>query len=505
MASVVLTGLGANYLTPGNYLELLFAQGPATGSFSPREILFLGNATTVGTATRDTVIYGPDSPVPFQTEQDAINLFGAGSEVHRAFRDVAKINPSTTFRAIAVTESVGTAATATITFATTATSSGNVRFYFDGLPYDTGFASGDTPTVIAANFIATLNAATWLPFTAGAAAGVVTLTAKLKGPRGNDLRWGILITANAGTTVTGTVDQAFTSGATADSNTAALGTILAGRYYYIISAASDATQLGALCTQVGLQAQPVNGIRQRVFAGSIDTLANAITVATGINNPRADIIWSQSSQHSPYQLAARAAAFVSLFENSGDSPRCNFAGFGSDAATQAYWTIQASRSTSAYPTKTAIESALHNGLSPVGCNANGSTYLVNLITTRSLSGSTQDLRITAHHKVTVCDFLGDDWVAICNLQYSGKKIANDPPKGAPPPAPDVATPTLMRGSFFSLLNRYANNTLIENVPTIKAGTIVQRETSPTTRMSIQCPLDVVDILLQTATQILQVG
>src|SRR5882757_6253941 len=219
MASVVLTGLGANYLTPGNYLELLFAQGPATGSSSVREMLFLGNATTVGTATRDTVIYGPDTPVPAQTEQDVITLTGAGSEIHRAFRDVAAINPNTTFRFVAVTESVGTAASATITIAVTATGSGNIRFYFDGTYYDTGYTTGDTPTVIAVAFCATLNAATWLPFTAGNSAGVVTLTAKLKGPRGNDLRWGILNSAGAGTTVTGTIDQAFTSGATADSNT----------------------------------------------------------------------------------------------------------------------------------------------------------------------------------------------------------------------------------------------------------------------------------------------
>jgi phage tail sheath gpL-like len=127
-ASIVLAGLGANYLTPGNYLELLFAQGQAGGATSARDILLIGNKTTAGSAVADTVIYGPDTPVPLQTESDAIALFGAGSELHRGWRAVTAVNTVTTIRAIVVTESAGAAATATITFATTAAANGNVRF-----------------------------------------------------------------------------------------------------------------------------------------------------------------------------------------------------------------------------------------------------------------------------------------------------------------------------------------------------------------------------------------
>jgi phage tail sheath gpL-like len=505
-ASIVLAGLGANYLTPGNYLELLFAQGQAGGATSSRDILLIGNKTTAGSAVADTVIYGPDTPVPLQTEGDAIALFGAGSELHRGWRAVTAVTTVTTIRAIVVTESAGAAATATITFATTAAANGNVRFFYGGTYYDCTIASGDTVTAIAANFVSVINGITWLPFTAGNSAGVVTLTAKNKGPRGNWLRFGTLISGSGvATTVSTGVDQFFTGGTTADSSTTALGTLSAYHAYRLVSAAEDATQLGALCSQVGNLAQPINGNRQRVFAGSIDTLSNAITVATGINNARCDIVWQQYSQYTPFELACTIAGIVSLYEDAGDSPRCNFAGFGNDDDTSKYWNIKASRTTTAYPTKTAIESALHNGLSPIGVNSNGSTYLVNLITSRSLSGSTQDLRITAHHKVTVCDFLGDDWNAKCNLQFSGKKIANDPPKGAQPPGPDVVYPQLVRGAFFALLNDYDRNSLLENVGAIKDGTKIQREINPTTRISLQSPIDVIDILLQTASQLLQVG
>jgi len=505
-ASIVLTGLAANDPVPGNYLQINFAQGVSAGSSTPREILLMGNASAAGVATRDTVVYGPDTQVPLQIEQDAINLFGPGSELHIMWRAVTAVNQVTTVRAIAVTSSAGTAASATITIAGgTATGNGNFRFFYDGTFYDTAIVSGDTVTTIAVNIGLTLNAVTWLPFTSGNAAGVITLTAKIPGPRGNQIRYQTMITSGITTTTTGTSDTAFTSGATADSNVAALATILASRYYRIVSAANDATQLGALVTQVGLQAQPITGIRQRVFAGLGDTLANSITIATGINNARAEIVWEKSGPHLPSDLAANQAAIVSLFEDQGDSPRCNFAGFGSEAITQPFWVVKAPRDITAFPTRVDIKSALNNGLSPVGCNQNGSTYLVNRITTRSLSGSTQDYRIRDSHKVTICDFFADDLLSSINLQLAGKKIGDNPPPGGRAPSSDMVTPDIFKGVIFNIINTYDKNELLQNVPAIKSGTVVQRETNPSTRMSSRIPLNTVDIFLQSANEVDQVG
>jgi phage tail sheath gpL-like len=505
-ASIVLTGLAANDPVPGNYLQINFAQGVSAGSSSPREVLLMGNASAAGSATRDTVVYGPDTQVPLQTEQDAINLFGPGSELHIMFRSFTAVNQATTLRAIAVTSSVGSSAVATITIAGgTATGNGNFRFFYDGTFYDCGIVTGDTVTVIATNICAVLNAVTWLPFTANNTAGVILLTAKIPGPRGNQIRYQCLLTSGITTTTTGTTDTAFASGTTADSNVTALATIVASKYYRIVSAANDATQLGALATQVGLQAQPIVGIRQRAFAASGDTLANTITLATGINNARAEIVWEKSGPHLPCDLAANQAAVVSLFEDQGDSPRCNFSGFGNDAVTSAFWVIKASRDQTAFPTRNDIKSALNNGISPIGCNQNGSTYLVNRITTRSLSGSTQDYRIRDSHKVTICDFFSDDLLASINSQFGGKKISDDPPRGGRAPGSDVVTPTIFKGAIFNIISTYEKNDLLQNVPAIRAGIVVQRETNPATRMSSRIPLNTIDIFLQSANEVDQVG
>jgi hypothetical protein len=90
--AIVLTGFSSDDPVPGAYLEINFAQGEAAGSGSPIEVLLMGNKLPGGAATVDTVVYGPDTPAPLQTESDAIALFGAGSELHRMFRAFTKVN-----------------------------------------------------------------------------------------------------------------------------------------------------------------------------------------------------------------------------------------------------------------------------------------------------------------------------------------------------------------------------------------------------------------------------
>lgn len=503
-ASIVLTGLSSNDPTPGVYLETNFAQGQATGSSAQRNILVLANKTSSGSATVDTTIYGPDTLVPLQTEADMIALAGPGSEAHRMFRRIAAVNKDTGVYWLFVTASAGTAATGTVTIATTATGNGTHRLWVGDEFVETSIASGDTVTTIAAAIKASVNAKTHWPVTADNVAGVLTLTAKIAGPRGNWIRFMAAITSGIGSTTTATTDAFLTSGATADSNTTALATILPKYFYYIVSAAEDATQFGALVSQVNTQAAPTTGIRQRCFAGSVDTLANATTIATGVNAARAEVIWAEKSPFTPAELAANNAAVYALFETT-PNPRTNFASFGNDAVTTNYWKVPKSRTDSAAPTRTSIKSALNNGLTPLGVNPNGSTYIVNRITSRSLSGSTADYRIRPAHKVTICDFFADDLQAKAILQNAGKRIANDPPKGARVPGPSVCTPSQFQGQIFGLLNQYDENDLLQNLADIKAGTIVQRETSPSTRMTARIPLQPVDNLEQMAVAVDQVA
>lgn len=515
---IVLTGLAANDPVPNPaYVEINFAQGDSGGFQGAYEIILLGNKTSAGSATADTEVYGPDSLVPMQSEADVIALFGTGSELHRMWRRVTKINKDTPIRALAVTESAGTAASATCVIATVADANGAVRFWCGDEFVDTAITSGDAVDTIGANMVTSINAKTHWPITASynAPSDTLTFTARQKGPRGNEIRYQIAkLGTNATTFSTGSTDTALSGGATADSNTAALATLLPDRYYYIVSAANDSTQLGALVTQVNSQALATTGIRQRVFAGYTGTLANGITLATTINAARCEIPWSKDSDLTSAELAANHAALAALYETK-PNPRTNFVNFGQRAADAPSWVVPAARTKASHPTRADIKSALNNGLSPLGVvRKTGATYLVNRITTRSLNGSQNDYRIRPAHKVTICDFFADDLGVILNERFADKRIGDDVPQGSPPLGADFVTPDRMRGAVIGLISTYDANGLWQGPATSGGPTGAQRminsleirrNAAPTSRMGIRIQAEPVDNFEQGAVQINQVA
>lgn len=506
MSFINLVGLAANDPVPGNYIEVDFAQGPAAGFQGTYAVLVLCNKSAAGTATPDTVVYGPDTPVTLGSEQDMVNLGGPGSEGHRIFRRFNAINKSTPLYFVFVTESGGAQSTGTITVATTATGAATLRIWIGDRFCDTAIATGDTPTVIATSAIKNINSMLAIEVLATNIAGVITITAVQHGLRSNFIRYvAQILPSSAGTTVTPTASTLMAGGTTADSNATALTTIAALRYYYIVSAAEDATQLGALMTQVNSQALPITAIRQSVYAGSVDTVANGIAIAQGLNAARCEIGWLAQSDMPPCEMAAHNAAGFALFEAPA-VPRLNFNSFGADAVTQAAWQIKAPLSGAA-PTRAQIASALNNGLSPIAVGRSGSTYLVKRATTKSFTGSAAvaDYRIRPPHKRLICDRYADDLVTKQALNFSGKTIANDPIANAPLPSPNSVCPRDMTACINRLTSDYDENGLLQNAAVIRLNTFTVRETNPSTRLSSVIPLQTVDLLDQTAVQLLQVG
>ena len=527
--AINLVGIGASYALPGVVLELDFAQGPVSGTGSARACLLMGNMTTSGTATADTVVYGPDTAIQCQTESDVINLFGNGSQLHRMFlRFVRAAGPGNTtpLYFIAVAASAGTAASTTCTIVNAATANGNHRFWCGDEFVDTPINSGDAIGTIATNIANSINAQTRWPITASPALGVVTITAKIKGPEGNWIRVQALITPGAATiatTTTLTANTYLTSGATADNYTNALATIIPTRFYYIVCGDSDATNVGRVVTQVSSQAQPTTGIRQRVIFGAADTLANTITLATGVNNARAECVWGNALDLAPSELAAGAAGVYATLEQG--SPfgvfRKNFSRFPVGPNDTAYWPFIGGRSgTGGAPTNANLISAINNGITALTNLRNGSAQLVKRCTTYSLNGSTPDYRVRDGHKPSVCDYFCDDAVAVTQLQFGGKDLLPDPVQGQPPPGPQAVTPRLWGNSLKSLVQDYGSaqqwtyppNTAQlaqQNLsPADAINSLIvgpQIEVSNPNRMSVQIPVSPVSIADVFALLISQVA
>ena len=511
LASIILVGLSANYPIPGVYFELDFAQGPVAGSSSPRTAIIMGNKTSAGTATPDTVVYGAATQTPVQTEADVISLFGTGSQIHRAYLRFTALNPTTALFFIAVTESGGANATATQTIATTATSNGNCRVWCGQDFVDTAISLGDTATIIAGNIVLAVNSQTRWPVTASSSAGAITYTARNAGPEGNWIRMQALITpatATIATTTTLTTNTFLSGGTTADSNVAALATIKNTRYYTIVVCDSDATNIGRVVTQVNSDAQPTVGIRQRVFAGSMDTISNTITVTTGLNAARAEVIWGNACDMQPLELAANNAAIYSLLESGASVGvnRKNFSGFPSSAPDASLWQVLPGRNgIGGGPTTAQLVSALTNGVTPIAISTAGAAYLVKRVTTHCLNGSVPDFRVRDPHKVSVCDYWGDDAVALTQLQFGGKDLLPDPAQGQPPPPGIAVTPSIWGGALKGLVSLYGNAGQFQNVANILATAIIQKEVSPPNRLSGLFQLTVVDIADQFSLLALQTG
>ena len=503
MAEVSLTGLAAGDPVPGEYVEVAFSQGPASLATSADAILVIGNMLTTG-AGAEATLYGPDTTVPMTGEADAAAIFGNGAELHRQLRQIYKLNKTTPVYAIACAENgSGVAGTCAITITGTATGSGAIRIYLDDEFVDTGFVTGDTPTVMAAAAIVQINSRTHWMATAGASAGVITLTSKQKGPRAN------LSTAFArvipftgtGVTVSPVVPTAFASGAGIDSVTAVLAAVVAKKFYYIVPAHVDSANLILVHAQLVSQALPVTGIRQRMVCSSKDSLANAITIVDALNGARAELVWLAESNIPPPELAAKAAAVYTLGESS-TIPRLNFNSYGEGDGEP--WSVSAPLSGAA-PTRSQIYAALNAGVTPIGVRSARSTYLVKRVTTRYKTGAVVDYRIRDPHKVLISDRYATALVTKAALQLRGKSIGNDPVKNEPSPGATVATPRVVKAMIDTVTVAYGNDDLLQNVPDIKAQTVALRSTSNTSRMGARVPLQPIDILDQLAFKVDQVA
>jgi hypothetical protein len=525
-ASINLVGIAANFPNPGTYVEVDFASGPSSGYGGLRTCVLLGNKTSAGSATNDTVIYGPDTPVTCIQEQDVITLFGAGSQLHRMFLRFTSINKTTPLYFVAVTSSAGAAATATITLTTTATGNGTLRVWVADDFVDTSITSGQSVTTIATAVVASIKTKTRWPVTASSSVGVVTVTAVEPGLESNWIRvQSQIIGTGVGTTTSLTANTFMSGGTTADSNATALTTIQPAQFYYVVSGDSDATNLGALNTQVLSNAQPTTGILSRAIGGSMDTSGNAITVATGINSARCEVVWGTGAvDWTPAELAAFSASLYMLLEAGGSVgvARMNFSQFPASATDQASWPIIPSRNgLGSAPTSATITSCLNNGLTPWGLTTAGVTgtsvggvLLVKRCTTRSLNGSFNDYRIRDAHKVTICDYFAADLRTITQQQFGGKKIVPDPVPGQPAPDSTSVSPKMWGSAIAGLVGRYDKANQWQPYPPgtqnrggdwIIANSIFQAETSPPTRMSSLLPLIPINIADQFCALLQQVA
>lgn len=476
---------------PGVFIRVSLGVGARAGGADPMYVVLFGNKTSSGSMSVAT-------EYDCFSEDDARSLAGAGSELFWMFKAANAANPGCAVKLMAVTESAGTAASGTITVTGTATSAGTIGVTVMGEEIEIPFASGDANTAVATAINTYVNYKGDWPVTSGVSTNVVTLTHRHKGPRGNGYRFRARVITGTGITLA-TSAAALTSGATSDDPQNALDAQLGVRRRFLVCPYPDATNIGKFKTHVDAQDEPDAGNRKLYVFGSIDTLANTTTLATGQNFTRGQVAWQENADLPPAYLAAALAAFRAGAESTDAAH--NYDG-------EAIPGLKAHYDKADIPTSSELNSALNNGITPLTSTPSGEVVIVRSVTTKSQdSAGKPDYRVLDTHKVAVPDAFADDIELQLGDTFAGTKASVDPPEGQSP-APGVTTPAMVKDLLYSRLrNAEVNLGYLDSGSVDRWIDSLQVELSSTVagRFNIVVPLDVVELAHQFAPDIRQIG
>lgn len=455
-----LTGVGDDP-TPATRREIIYAQSGALGSTSPRYTLLLGNKTSAGSETVE--VLGTE----ILDDQNMRDRFGARSELYQGWRTHQAAGGGGPTFAIAVTEGAGPAGSCTFTFAGGAASdTGSLDIEWGGMTETVSIASGDTAITQAAAFSAAVNSAdsgTW-PFTAAIGGGgsehIVTVTAANNGDRATLTLSRIRATYRKSITTTCTKSAVTNGGSTDDFTTAYATAAAAGDFYYQVSAkhatagpTSTDNGIGEHAANITTQALPVNGKDQIAIFGLVGTNAQAVTVATAVNNPLCRFFWAENNDWSPMMIAAHFAAILRV--QHAIHPAANLTGYVNNAAKGTILTIPVPYTKTDIPTAAEIKAALNGGVSPITFNALGAPRLVREVTSYSLlpGTTTNDYRCREGH-ITSAEHTY--WARFAELFEARRQpflARTDPAQGAIP-LPNTTYPSTVRALAAEIIDDF---------------------------------------------------
>jgi phage tail sheath gpL-like len=517
MPTVTIAGLPASHKTPGFYFAVLLGGVATSAADAPLKVAILApkvTTTLTNTAPSFSVTAGTladATPTPVYSPDDARTYAGQGSDAHLAAQAVFAAMPDADVTLCLVAESGGTAASAVLTFATNASAAYTVRFKLNGKTIEVAVASGDTPTVIATACANAILDEPDLPVIAQFAVGALTLTAKHPGPRGNQLvveaafvnaagietRITSSSTTSPGATTgiwsgvtTTEATYALAGGATAESVVAALAALGSATYDRYVVAHNDATNLDLVVAQLDLLAGVTQQRLQQAVCCSPAASGAAITLAVARNAARLQTVWHYNTPLSPVQVAGQVAAARLAGDNAAGG---TLAGEATDPSTNldgiVLATVPPQHHVAERPTPNEIRDALNNGLTPLEPAPAGRTAIVRSITTRSLAAGQPNYSVLDTSVVSILDAVARELRADLSTVFRGKKIRPDTADGAPPKAPNVVTPRMIRSRILFKLTQFEqDNGWIENVA-LHAPLLVVVMSATAGRVDCEIPVD----------------
>lgn len=442
---------------PGKYFEFNTKLAVRTLPGNPQRVLLLGQKLTAGS---QAVL----QPVDVFSDEQAMGLFGKGSQLHLMVRAAIMANPYLQLTAIAVADPAGNAATGTTTLTGTATSGGVLSVWMGSNRVDVNVNAGDTAAALATALAAAVNARAEIPVSSVAAAAVVTHTCYHKGTLGNDIK------ISASCTATGlTVVVTGLAGGTLDPDYSAALAAVAGAGHHIIAAPlSTQAHLTALRTHLDFVSGPLEQRGAIGVFGWPGTLATGTTLAGQINSGRISGAWHRGSLCLPCEIAAAYAAVLASEEDPA-RPLNTLPLAGLDVT-----------SITAQPMRTEQENALANGLTPLEVGPGDKVRIVRAITTY-----TKDPQ-------GVADVSLLDVTTIRTLDYVRKAVRERISLRFPREKLSERTPDKVRSEALDVLVKLEELEIVEAVEANKDGLLAERDSQDVNRLNLKIPCDVVN-------------
>lgn len=448
----------ASIRKPGKYAEFNTALAVRTLPGNKQNVCIIGQRLAAGTIAANVV-------TDVFSDVEAATYFGRGSMLHLMVRAALAANPYLSLQCLAMDDAGASVAAAnTVTVTGTATAAGVLEVMVGDVPVRIAVAVGDLQNAIAAALKAQLDNQPDLPVTATVVTNVVTMTAKNKGTLGNGLKVSSTSTA-AGVTIENTAPAA---GATDPTLATALATLFAAGHNIIISAWNDNTNLTALRTHLD---NVSNGIEKRGAIGiyaHTGTLANATTLATGINAGRISGVLVPNAYENSYEVAAAYGA-VCAYEEDPARPLNTLPLIGIAAPPLANRL-----------SRTEQENALYNGVTPTEVGPDGQVQIVRAITTYVKDAqSVPDISLLDITTIRTLDYARKAWVDRISLRFPRSKKS-------------ARVKIQIREELLDVAYLLEDLEILENIKANESGFLVEDDLQDPNRVDCRIPADVVN-------------
>jgi phage tail sheath gpL-like len=444
----------------------------------PTKVLIVGQMAAGATAAALV-----KKPITRDTEAPA--YFGAGSPLAQMVAAFRTVNRVSELWAVGVADAAGAvAAVRTITVTGAPTDSGTLALYIGGKRLAVGVSSVDTVATIATAIATAVNEETSLLFTAAAAAGVVTLTAKAKGTCGSavDLRLNYNDDETTPAGIAVAVGQT-TAGATDPSVQGVFDAVINEWITDFAVQWSDAANMALVDAEMRRRYDAMAKLDAHAYVGLSATYATATTWSSTRNSPFVSAIAAKAAPNAPWEWAAVMAAIAA--RHLTDDP-------ARQLGSLVLAGLKAPKTEDCY-TETEQNLLLNKGLSTFDRLDDGSVVVNRVVTTyqRTSAGVDDEAWLDIMVPKTMSR-IRYDWNTYVSSLYPRAKLVADasPAAKALDTNNSVVTPRKMLGTWMARAKKYLDAVWIQDIAHTRENSLFEIDGSDDNRLSGRQPVKI---------------